>query len=258
MQLPFPNKKMEQQQSQLYLNQVSLTSPVISLYLLKDISFAVEKGDMVAIVGASGSGKTSLLRLLNRLSSPTSGYIYLDNEEYSTIPVIQIRKQVTLVLQESKLLGMPVGEAIAYPLKLRGLKQQEIEQRCEYWIQRLNIPESWLSRSELQLSMGQKQLVAITRAAVIQPKIILLDEPTSALDIGSVNLVIQILATLAESEITVIMVTHQIDVAQQFCTKLLHLEQGELIEDSPSSKVDWVKLRHCIIRTQAQKTKGWS
>ena len=247
---------MVQQQSQLYLNQVSLTAPVISLYLLKDISFAVEKGDRVAIVGASGAGKTSLLRLLNKLSSPTSGCIYLDNQEYCTIPVIQLRKQVTMVLQESKLLGMSVVEAIAYPLKLRGLKQREIEQRCEYWIQQLNIPESWLSRSELQLSMGQKQLVAIARAAVIQPKILLLDEPTSALDLGIANRVIQALATLAESEVTIIMVTHQIDLAQQFCTKLLHLEQGELIEDSPSSKVDWVKLRHCIIQTQAQETKS--
>ncbi|MCL2932453.1 MAG: ATP-binding cassette domain-containing protein [Trichodesmium sp. MAG_R03] len=249
---------MAQQQSQLYLNQVSLTAPVIPLYLLKDISFAVEKGDRVAIVGASGAGKTSLLRLLNKLSSPTSGYIYLENQEYCTIPVIQLRKQVAMVLQESKLLGMSAVEAIAYPLKLRGLKQREIQQRCEYWIQQLNIPESWLSRTELQLSMGQKQLVAIARAAVIQPKILLLDEPTSALDIGSANRVIQILATLAESEVTVIMVTHQIDLAQKFCTKLLHLEQGELIEDSPSIKVDWVKLRRCIIQTQGQETQEWS
>ncbi len=249
---------MEQQQPQIYLDKVSLTTPVSSHYLLKDISFAVEKGARVAVVGASGAGKTSLLRLLNRLSSPTSGYIYLENQEYGKIPITQLRKEVTLVLQESKLLGMSVAEAIAYPLKLRGLKQAEIQQRSEYWIQQLNIPESWLSRSELQLSMGQKQLVAIARAAVIQPKILLLDEPTSALDIGNANRVIQVLATLAESEVTVIMVNHQIDLAQKFCTKLLHLEQGELIEDSPNSKVDWVKLRDYIIQAQAQETEEWS
>ncbi len=249
---------MEQQQPQLYLDQVSLTIPVSSHYLLKDISFAVEKGARVAVVGTSGAGKTSLLRLLNRLTSPTSGYIYLDNQEYGKIPVTQLRKEVTMVLQESKLLGMSVAEAIAYPLKLRGLKQPEIQQRCEYWIQQLNIPASWLSRSELQLSVGQKQLVAIARAAVIQPKILLLDEPTSALDIGTANRVIQVLATLAESEVTVVMVTHQIDLAQQFCTKLLHLERGELIAESPSMKVDWVKLRHNIIQAQAQETEEWS
>ena len=248
---------MEQQQSQLYLDQVSLTAPFSSLYLLKDISFTVERGDRVAIVGTSGAGKTSLLRLLNKLSSPTSGRIYLDNQEYDEIPVIQLRKEVTLVLQDSKLLGMLVLEAIAYPLKLRGIKAEEIQQRCEYWIEQLNISESWLSSSELQLSMGQKQLVAIARAAVIQPKIILLDEPTSALDIGSANRVIQVLTTLAKNGITVIIVTHQIDLAQHFCTKLLHLERGELILYSPNSKVDWVKLRHNIIQTQAQETEEW-
>ena len=125
---------MEQQQSQLYLDQVSLTAPFSSLYLLKDISFTVERSDRVAIVGTSGAGKTSLLRLLNKLSSPTSGRIYLDNQEYDKIPVIQLRKEVTLVLQDSKLLGMSVVEAIAYPLKLRGIKAAEIQQRCEYWI----------------------------------------------------------------------------------------------------------------------------
>ncbi|NET40680.1 ATP-binding cassette domain-containing protein [Okeania sp. SIO2B3] len=251
---------MGQQQSQLYLDRVSLTAPVSSQYLLKDISLAVEKGARVAMVGTSGAGKTSLLRLLNRLNSPTSGSIYLDNQDYSKIPVTQLRQQVTMVLQESKLLGMSVAEAIAYPLKLRGIRPPEIQQRCKYWIEQLHIPENWLSRSELQLSVGQKQLVAIARGVVIQPKILLLDEPTSSLDVGTADRVIEVLKTLTQSGVTVIMVNHQIDLAQQFCTQLLHLEQGELIEDSPSSKVDWVNLRHSIIQAQRQiqEAEEWS
>lgn len=247
---------MEHQQSQLYLDQLSLTLPVSSHYLLKDISFTVEKGARVAVVGTSGAGKTSLLRLLNGLISPTSGSIYLDNQEYSKIPMLQLRQQVTMVLQESKLLGMPVAEAIAYPLKLRGLRAAEIQPRCEYWIEQLNIPNTWLSRSELQLSVGQKQLVAIARAVVIQPKIILLDEPTSALDLGTAHRVVQVLKSLAENQVTVIMVNHQLDVAEQFCTQLLHLEQGQLIEDAPGNKVNWVKLRAHIIDTKAE-TQEW-
>ncbi|NEN88431.1 MAG: ATP-binding cassette domain-containing protein [Okeania sp. SIO3H1] len=249
---------MGQQQGQLCLDRVSLTAPVSSQYLLKDISLAVEKGARVAIVGTSGAGKTSLLRLLNRLNSPTSGSIYLDNQDYSKIPVTQLRQQVTMVLQESKLLGMSAAEAIAYPLKLRGIRPPEIQQRCKYWIEQLHIPENWLSRSELQLSVGQKQLVAIARGAVIQPKILLLDEPTSPLDVGTADRVIEVLKTLTESGVTVIMVNHQIDLAQQFCTQLLHLEQGELIEDSPSSKVDWVNLRHSIIQLKRQEAEEWS
>ncbi|MGK7921843.1 MAG: ATP-binding cassette domain-containing protein [Trichodesmium sp.] len=246
---------MEQPQPQILLDKVSLISPVHSHYLLKDISFAVEKGARVAIVGTSGAGKTSLLRLFNRLNSPTSGYIYLDNQDYRKIPVTQLRQQLTMVLQESKLLGMSVAEAIAYPLKIRGLKQAEIQDRCGYWREKLKIPDEWLSKSELQLSVGQKQLVAIARAIVIQPKILLLDEPTSALDIGTAHRVIELFTTLAESQITVIMVNHQIELAQKFCTQLLHLEQGQLVEDSPSNKVNWEKIRQSII--EAQESEEW-
>ncbi|MGB3513883.1 MAG: ATP-binding cassette domain-containing protein [Microcoleaceae cyanobacterium] len=235
-----------------------MTTPISSYYLLKDVSFAIEKGSRVAVVGASGAGKTSLLRLINRLISPTSGLIYLENQDYRKIPVIQLRQQVTLVLQESRLLGMSVAEAIAYPLKLRGLRPSDIQQRCDYWIQQLNIPLDWLSKSELQLSVGQKQLVAIARAAAIQPKILLLDEPTSALDIGKANLVLGVLTALAKSGVTIVMVNHQLDLAQQFCTQLLQLNQGELIEDSPSSEVDWVKLRDSLIQAEVQQAEEWS
>ncbi|MDJ0554409.1 MAG: ATP-binding cassette domain-containing protein [Microcoleaceae cyanobacterium MO_207.B10] len=249
---------MEPQKYQLYLDRVSLTTPVSSYYLLKDVSFGMEEGSRVSIVGASGAGKTSLLRLLNRLSSPTGGSIYLENQDYRKIPVMQLRQQVTLVLQESRLLGMSVAEAIAYPLKLRGLKLNEIRQRCDYWIQQLNIPSDWLSRSELQLSVGQKQLVAIARAAVIQPKILLLDEPTSALDIGKAHLVLGVLTALAKSGMTIVMVNHQLDLVQQFCTQLIHLKQGELILDSHSSEVDWVKLGEDLIQTQVQQGEEWN
>ena len=106
--------------------------------------------------------------------------------------------------------------------------------------------------------MGQKQLVAIARAAAIQPKIILLDEPTSALDIGKANLVLEVLTALADSGITIVMVNHQLDLAQQFGTQLLHLKQGELIQNSPSSQVDWLKLRDSLIQAQVKQTEEWS
>jgi D-methionine transport system ATP-binding protein len=100
----------------LRLELVSLAASVGSQYLLKDISFEVFSGDRITIIGPSGAGKTSLLRLLNRLSQPTSGKIYLENQEYGQIPVIQLRRQVMLVAQEAKLLGMTVRDALAYPL----------------------------------------------------------------------------------------------------------------------------------------------
>jgi D-methionine transport system ATP-binding protein len=103
------------------------------LYLVADTAFAAMMRDRLnqsmMITGESGAGKTSLLRLINRLNEPTGGKIYLKNQEYRQIPVIQLRQQVMLVQQESKLLGMTVGEALAYPLILRGVPKQTIQEK---------------------------------------------------------------------------------------------------------------------------------
>lgn len=248
------------QTAQLRLEEVNLTASVGSQYLLKDISFEVLPGDRIAIVGPSGAGKTSLLRLLNRLSEPTSGAIYLENQNYRQIPVIQLRQQVTLVQQESKLLGMTVKAALEYGLILRKLPRSQITERISSWIEQLNIPTDWLERTELQLSVGQRQLVAIARALVIQPKILLLDEPTSALDAGRASQLLQVLTKLASnSQTTILMVNHQLELAQQFCTRVLYVEHGKLIQDAPNSKsFNWANLRETLIKAEAQVAEEWS
>lgn len=246
------------QTAQLRLQQVTLSASVGSCELVKDISFEVFAGDRVAIVGPSGAGKTSLLRLLNRLSEPTTGAIYLENQDYRQIPVLQLRQQIVLVLQESKLLGMKVQEALAYPLVLRRLPQIEIQQRLDYWIEQLAIPSDWLDRTEVQLSVGQRQLVAIARALMIQPKILLLDEPTSALDFGRASRLVQVLTQLTDRT-TILMVNHQLELAQQFCTRLLYLQSGHLIQDVPNSEqMDWSKLRATLVQAEAQAVEEWS
>jgi D-methionine transport system ATP-binding protein len=242
----------------MYLKEVSLAASIGSSYLLEDISFQLNKGDRLAIVGASGAGKTSLLRLLNRLSSPTNGEIYFDDREISQIPAIQLRKQVVLVPQEPKLLGMTVQEAIAYPLKLQQLTKGEIEQRLETWINNLNIAQDWLDRNELQLSLGQRQLVAIARGLVMQPQILLLDEPTSALDLGLADRLLQILEQLAnECETAIIMVNHQLELVQKFASRVLHLDRGKLLQDTPSDRLDWQALREQIGRSQVEDEEEW-
>lgn len=243
-------------QAQLRLDRVSISGSV-GHYLLKDISFDVFKGECLAIVGSSGAGKTSLLRVLNRLIEPT-GAIYLENQDYRQIPVIQLRQQITLVSQESKLLGMTVQEALEYPLVLRGLPRVQIKQRLLHWIEQLNIPTEWLERTEIQLSVGQRQVVAIARALVIQPKILLLDEPTSALDAGRASYLLQVLTQLAtNSQTTILMVNHQLELAQQFCTRVLHLQHGQLIQDTPNETLDWAKLRETLIKAEAQAAEEW-
>ena len=217
--------------------------------ILQDISFQVLAGERIAIVGATGAGKTSLLRLLNRLEDPTNGKIYLENREYRQIPAIELRKCITLLPQEAKLLGMKVKQALAYPLVLRGLNKQRIEPVLDEWIEKLKIPNDWLEKTELQLSAGQRQIVAIARALLIQPKILLLDEPTSALDAGSAQRLVEILIQMSQThQTTILMVNHQLDLVQKFCTKILHLQQGKLLVDLTASEVNWEKLQQSLLK----------
>ncbi|MBE9117765.1 ATP-binding cassette domain-containing protein [Lusitaniella coriacea LEGE 07157] len=226
--------------------------------LLQDISFQIERGDRVAILGASGAGKTSLLRLLNRLSEPTQGIIALEGQNYREIPVLQLRRQVALVPQEPRLLGMRVEEALAYPLVLQQVPKREIQQRLEELCNRLRIPSEWRERNELQLSVGQRQLVAIARSLMLQPQILILDEPTSALDIGIATNVLNVLEELARDRKTaILMVNHHLELAQQFCDRVLYLQQGQLLQDKPATAIDWEQLRHTLIQLETQDAQEW-
>ena len=247
---------------QLRLKQVSLVSAmrggIPSTAILTDVSFEVFRGDGLGIIGPSGAGKTSLLRLLNRLSEPTSGSIYLDNQDYREIPVLHLRRQVMLVPQEPKLLGMTVQQALTYPLSLQQLPQRQIQERLDASREQLHIPADWLARTELQLSVGQRQLVAIARALVMQPKILLLDEPTSALDAGIASHVLGVLADLAvQHKMAIVMVNHQLDMAQLFCTRVLYLQGGQLIQDASVDQIDWKQLRERLVLAEAQASQDW-
>ncbi|NJR65928.1 MAG: ATP-binding cassette domain-containing protein [Leptolyngbyaceae cyanobacterium CRU_2_3] len=244
--------------SQLVLDRVSLHASMGNQMLLEDISCKISQGDRVAIVGASGSGKTSLLRLLNRLSEASQGKILFEDQEIRQIPVISLRQQISLVSQESKLLGMTVRQALSYPLELRGMSKQFIQQRMLTWMEQLHIPQDWLERTEVQLSGGQRQMVAITRALMVQPKIVLLDEPTSALDAGrSQHLIHVLIQTSQTQQMTLLMVNHQLDLAQEFCTHLLHLRQGKLLQDLAADQIHWTDLKQSLIEAEAQDAEEW-
>jgi D-methionine transport system ATP-binding protein len=243
--------------AQLQVNRVSFAAPFGGNLLLDDICFNVNKGEHIGIVGASGSGKTSLLRLLNRLQDPSTGTIYLDHRAYRQIDPMELRRKVVLVLSDPRLLGMSVKEAITYPLKLRGWKNSDIKDRLDYWLEQLNIPLEWLERNELQLSAGQKQIVSIARALVIEPEILLLDEPTSALDAGKSANLLRILAKLFEHKITILMVNHQLDLVRDFCHRVLHLQQGKLIEDQLVTQVNWGDLKKSLVELELQGSTEW-
>ncbi len=248
--------------SSLRLEHVSFKSPggvaLSDTYLLQDISFELFETDRLGIVGAAGAGKTSLLRLLNRLAQPASGQIFYRNQLIEQLPVVELRQQVMLVPQESRLLGMTVRQALAYPLRLRGLDQPTLERRIQTGLDQFQIPADWLERGEIQLSVGQRQWVSIARAVIAQPKVLLLDEPTSALDAGRAEQLLLLLKLLADGSTAIVMVNHQLDILQQFCSRLLALRQGRLIQDLHAEQIDWKTVKQHLVAQDAADAADWS
>ena len=218
--------------------------------LLMDISVAIAQGSKTALIGATGSGKTTFLRLLNRLTDPSAGTIFLNGKNIQEIPIQTLRRRVMLVPQEPSLLGMTVTEAIAYPLKLQNLTESEINARSQKWIDKLQIDRKLLNRSELELSLGQRQWIAIARALVMEPEILLLDEPTSALDCGLSHLLLDTLTELTHlpQAVTVVMINHQLDLVQPWCDRLICLHKGQLVQDSEASLVNWQEIDDLLRR----------
>lgn len=222
-------------QEALQLQQVSYKN------ILNNCSMAIAAGSRTGIVGASGAGKTTLLRLLNRLIDPTSGKIYTWGQDIQQLPAIDLRRRIMLVAQEPSLLGMHVAEAIAYPLKLVGMSDRQIQDRLDLWLDKLQFDSKLLQRSELQLSVGQRQWVTIARALVTEPDILLLDEPTSALDRFRAGLLLDILQDLTQAKppTTVVMVNHQLDLMADWCSHLMQLHRGNLVRSQTASQVNW-------------------
>jgi D-methionine transport system ATP-binding protein len=242
-------------------NQVSYQTKFRTL--LTNISVAIAKGQKTAVIGATGSGKTTFLRLLNRLIDPSAGNILWNGKNIQEIPIQTLRRKVLLVSQEPSLLGMTAFEAIAYPLQLQNLPKSEIDSRSQKWIDKLQIDHKLLNRSELELSLGQRQWVAIARALVMEPEILLLDEPTSSLDRGLSHLLLDTLTELTQltPPVTVVMINHQLDLVKTWCDRLICLHNGELVQDTEASLVDWQAIDDLLRRDvnfgQGEHSDDW-
>ncbi|NEQ53950.1 MAG: ATP-binding cassette domain-containing protein [Leptolyngbya sp. SIO3F4] len=240
--------------SVLEFTDVSLRAGIGIGLLLEKVSFAIAPQSRLAIVGPSGAGKTSLLRLMNRLSDPTNGQIIYRQQPLTQYPIVELRRHIGLVMQDSRLLGQSVEDALCYPARLRGVGAASARRAIQPWLEQLKIPQDWLGRQALELSAGQRQRVAIARTLATKPDIILLDEPTAAQDMGYAHHLLNYFLD-TDNASTVVMVNHQLELIAEWATHVLHLHQGKLISYQPVSQVDWSILKRNII--DAQKDDDW-
>lgn len=205
------------------------------IYALKKVNIEIAAGELVAIVGPSGSGKSSIMNILGLLDRPSSGHYYLNNKEVSTLDdneQASFRNQnVGFVFQSFFLLPrLTALQNVALPLLYRGLHKSEIHTRSEAILKKINIDHLAKNKPN-QMSGGQQQRVAIARALVGNPTILLADEPTGALDSKTGQDVMNLFIQLnEEDQTTIIIVTHDPGVAKQ-CKRIIRMQDGLVIEE---------------------------
>lgn len=204
--------------------------------VLDNISFKVEKGEVVTIIGPSGTGKSTLLRCINVLERPEKGIIRLEEKDYdceklSKTEIQELRTRTSMVFQNSNLYrNKTVLENIMVPLTLvKKIPKAKAEQMGLQYLEKVGMLEKKDSYPET-LSGGEKQRVGIARALAVNPEIILFDEPTSALDPELVSGVLEVIKELAKQHITMMIVTHELKFAQNVSDKVIFMEKGHIVE----------------------------
>lgn len=209
------------------------------LDVLKDISTEIKKGQVVAIIGPSGSGKSTLLRCMNLLEMPSRGRVYIDEVDITQpkVDVMKMRQRVGMVFQHFHLFPhMTTLENVAYaPIKVRLLPKEQARQAGMDLLARVGLAEK-AHVYPSKLSGGQKQRVAIARSLAMEPEVMLFDEPTSALDPEMVKEVLEVIKSLANTGITMAVVTHEMGFAREVADRILFLDGGRLVEDAPPSE----------------------
>ena len=209
--------------------------------VLKDINEEVNKGEVVVIIGPSGSGKSTLLRCLNLLEEPTSGDIIFEDTTITKVgqdKLNQLREKMGLVFQSFNLFPhMTVVENLKIvPMKVKGLTATEAEEKAKDLLAKVGLADK-ADAYPASLSGGQQQRVAIARALAMDPDVMLFDEPTSALDPEMVGEVLKVMKDLAESGMTMVVVTHEMGFAKEVSDRVLFMDAGYIVEQGTPTEV---------------------
>lgn len=208
---------------------------------LKDISLHVQPGDIYGIIGMSGAGKSTLLRCISFLEQPTSGSIFLDGTDMSSVSPRQlqeIRKEMGVIFQGYNLLMQKtIRKNIAFPLELNKTPKADIDKRVDELLRIVGISDK-ADFYPAQLSGGQRQRVAIARALATNPKVLLCDEPTSALDPLTTRSILELLRDINRNlGVTIIVITHELGVVRSLCQKVAVIDQGSIVEQGLTAQV---------------------
>ncbi len=208
--------------------------------VLHDISFEVGQGDVISIIGSSGSGKSTMLRCINLLETPTGGNIYFHGKDISDggIKTTEYRAKVTMVFQSFNLFNnMTVLENCTVGTrKVLGLSKDAAEERAVKYLSKVGMNE-YVNAKPRQLSGGQKQRVAIARALCMEPEVILFDEPTSALDPEMVGEVLEVMKSLASEGLTMLVVTHEMGFARDVSSRVIFMDKGYIEEEGSPEEI---------------------
>lgn len=202
---------------------------------LKDVSLAIEKGDIFGVIGMSGAGKSTLVRSINFLEKPTDGNVYVDGTDLGTLSERELRRmrsRIGMIFQNFNLLEQRnVLDNICFPLEINGVKRREARKRALELLDLVKISEKARAYPS-QLSGGQKQRVAIARALATDPQILLCDEATSALDPQTTASILGLIREINEKlGITVVIITHQMSVVTDICKRVAIIDNGRLVEE---------------------------
>lgn len=208
--------------------------------VLKDIDFSVSPGDVTCIIGPSGSGKSTLLRCLNMLETPTSGEINYHGTDITDIKVNvpEYRSRVGMVFQNFNLFNnmTALKNCTVGQEKVLKKSKEEAHEKAMFYLEKVGMAP-YINAKPRQLSGGQKQRVAIARALAMEPEILLFDEPTSALDPQMVGEVLNVMGTLAEEGMTMLIVTHEMAFARDISSHVIFMADGVIEEEGTSEEI---------------------
>ncbi|MCV7274359.1 amino acid ABC transporter ATP-binding protein [Mycolicibacter arupensis] len=205
------------------------------LHVLKDISLEVARGEVVAILGPSGSGKSTLCRTINRLEVIDSGVITVDGQPLPAegAALARLRAQVGMVFQSFNLFPHKtiLDNVTLAPMKVHKMPRAQAQRQAMALLERVGVADQ-ADKHPAQLSGGQQQRVAIARSLAMSPKVMLFDEPTSALDPEMISEVLDVMATLADDGMTMVVVTHEMGFARRAADRVIFMADGAIVEEA--------------------------